>query len=438
MDKKKTKNKKNREKRERPSLYTIIVLLAVAVIILIILIVIINNIILKIKYKKYTEKMYEYGYQELYDNQEASTLEKLTNKELIKVIIGSIKNSNDIDELNDFDDSTISSDEKWYNYATYLGYNTVIDKDEIYSNAKKVDAAIILTNIVEKALGVNIEKTKLEMSDKKLSKFDDNEKDILSKAVSLGLIENNNKGISNKEIIKGELNKLVISVIEKYSTIYYANKKTADGGTLVGNIVTDKSKMPNNFEDYPYIVDNIDNSLYDIELNYEISSNAKTPKMVYSNMSDIYLQIDEIIENYFDAILNVDYNNISADSFIDKLNGSTIYSVDKDDVIDYIKYVKSNKIKLEGKATALLPIIYYSGEQYIVRTKVVFKVINSNTNKNLLYGDENSNIIYNSNQFELYVDLPMGITINSKSLLVRTDCIAENMIKANNSIVIED
>ena len=50
---------------------------------------------------------------------------------------------------------------------------------------------------------------------------------------------------------------------------------------------------------------------------------------------------------------------------------------------EYVKYVKDNQIQIEGSATVLLPIVYYDDIDYRVRTKLEFKIVNSNTNENI-------------------------------------------------------
>ena len=69
------------------------------------------------------------------------------------------------------------------------------------------------------------------------------------------------------------------------------------------------------------------------------------------------------------------YNNITTQTFLNSIANHITYKLAEDDVNDYVKYVKDNKIKLEGKATPLLPIIYNNGNQYVVRCKIEFNIL---------------------------------------------------------------
>ena len=118
------------------------------------------------------------------------------------------------------------------------------------------------------------------------------------------------------------------------------------------------------------------------------------------------------------------------------IKGKVVYSITTDDVKEYVDYVKVNKIKLEGKATPLLPIMYNNGEQYVIRTKVTFKVISSNTDINLLFGDEDYSVKYDGNEFEVYIDVPTGMTMDSRSLRIYIASMANNLAKFSSNITV--
>ena len=439
METKKTNVKIKENKKRRISIFTVI-LIALIIAVLISIGYLIRYVIINIKYQKYTDKMYEYGYNELYNNKKASATEKITNIEIIKVITGALKNTVSVDKIDLSNNSLVNDDDKWYEFVTELGYNTRIEKEELDIQAKKIDAVILLTNMVEKMLGKELKPITLKMSDSNLAKFTDDTKDIIAKAVALGLIDNSNSELSDKLLIKGELNKLVITIVEKYSTMYYENEfyKEQDGQTVKGNIVIDDNKKPTNYEYYPYIVDNISNDIYEIKFKEYTSSELQTPKEIYSYMRDLYMQIDELVTDYLNVILNVDYEKITINDFLDSIDNKVLYGITEDDVKDYINYVKENKIKIEGSAEPLLPIIYYVDGNFLVRTKITFKVLNSETKYNLLFGDETSGSVkYDGNEYTIYVDFPTGMTFNSYSLRAKISCIAENIIRSNGKIEIE-
>ena len=400
----------------------------------------VRYLVITLKYSSYTDKMIHYGYNELYDNHKATATQNVTNAELIKVIIGSIENNKDIYNLYYKANKNITEDNNWLAYADYLGVNSGITISELEKNATTIDAVMLLVKTLESIEGIGLSKTTLKMSDSKLSKFTKDEQALISKAVTLGVIKNKNSSLSDNNIIKGELNKLVISVIETYATMHYDKTVVNENGEIVRqniSIVTDKEKLPENHKDYPYIVDNIEKEVYEYDYNILTKRTYKNPKQTYQVMGYLYGQTSDLIVRYFNKILNVDYATITTLNFLESITHDVAYLLDEQDVKTYVDYVKENKIKIQGEATPLLPIMYNNGEQYVVRTKITFNVLNSNTQYNLLFGDENNSVKYNSQQITMYVDVPMGTTLNSNSLLVYVDCLARHIPNSNAMVLLE-
>lgn len=440
--KKKKQTKKSKQTKQkysfklnRVSIFTVLLLLAIIAVVVGIYFGI-RWATITVKYKKYTDKMNEYGYSTLYNNDKASAVQSVTNEELLKVAIGAIKNKTDISKLYYTSTSDMSENNKWLKYAESIGVAQNINSSNLNNKATKIDSIIYVVNLVERLLRVEIEQANLKMKESKLSEFTEDEQRIIAKAVTLGLIKNSNSGLSNNPIIKGELNKLVITIVEKYATVYYKTIGPDNNGNIVKqdvNLVTTNKDKPKNYKEYPYIVDNIEKEIYELDYNILTKAKFKTPKEVYKTMGYLYSQTDEMLTKYFNAILNVDYNTITNESFLNSIKNQVVYALDKQDVEEYVNYVKENKIKLEGSATPLLPIMYNNGEQYVIRTKVEFKVISSNTTKNLLYGD--NSVEYNSKEIVMYVDVPTGMTLNSKSLRVYISCLADNLSTQNADII---
>ena len=433
--------KKNNLKDKQISIFSLIFLAAIIAII-IGLYIGIRYLVITLKYKEYTDKMNTYGYNVLYENQKATSVQKFTNMEMLQVVTGSIRNMKVLD-------SSYNKDgvDDWKTYLKDLGMLTKEYEEKLNDRATKIDVAIYAVNVIETFLDEKIEQAELKMSDKKLAKYTADEKTYIAKAVTLGLIKNNNSALSNKNLVKGELNKIAIELVEKYSTLYYKAEETG------GKLVLDNSKKPTNYKEYPYIVDNIPNEIYELPHDIVIESTYYNALYMYKYYSDLYGQIDSKITEYFDTILNVDYAKIDAEEFLENLNANVVYRLEEEDVAEYIKYVKDNKIKLEGKAEVLLPIAYGDGEQYRVRTKLSFKVLNSNTDTNLLFGDgpdkvvydvagltslKKQNVKYTTDEIIMYVDVPCAPSFNANTLSVYISCLAEKMCKQNTSVILEE
>lgn len=387
-----------------------------------------------LKYKYYTDKMVDYGYNKLYDNDKATAPQKVSNAEAIKVVMGSIMNKTEILDVYGLADTNAYDGTNWYNYSVDIGINTVITSNELKLAANKVDAVMLAVKTLESFHNISVDETKLEMSTELLKEYTSDEQRLLAKAVTIGIIENNDSALDDSLLIKGELNKLVIHIVEKYSTIYYGNS----AGNVRVNVITDKEKLPTNYEEYPYVVDNIEKDIYELDYIVESSYAFRNPKDTYKIMGYLYGQTNDLIVRYFNKILNIDYETITEANFLQKIDKDVAYKLTEQDVQEYVQYVKDNKIKLRGSAKPLLPIMYGTGERYVIRTEIKFTVLNSETQYNLLFGDEDNKVKYNSSEITMYVDVPTGMTLNSNSLLIYVDCLSENLIKPTQLVVMEE
>lgn len=422
---------------------TIFTLAAVLSIILLFMFIytITNWLIQSISYSSYTKQINYYRYNELYTNKKATAHQKVTNIDMFKMIIGSINNTTELSKISLVPDYKNMSEEKMvFETAKVLGLTSNIEEKDLDKRAREIDAIISIVKALENIVGIEVEETTLNIKESRLKKFSDIDKRYISKAITLGMLENKNSAISSKKLIKGKLNKLIMQVVSKYAIVYYKTNDIDINGNVIKNdvyLVTDKKLLPKNDEKYPYIVSNIDKSIYEMEFNIVNEDRFKEPKEIYREMGNLYSQIDETISNYFNVLLNVNYENIDEKDFSNMLGENTLYRLSENDVAEYVRYVKNNKIKLAGKATPQLPIIYNSGEGYFVRTKIEFEVLNSTTEYNLIYGDLTNNIKYNGKNITMYVDVPMGLTFNSNSLLVEVSCNAKNMLNTNENIIVE-
>ncbi|MBQ8044289.1 MAG: hypothetical protein IJ272_09145 [Clostridia bacterium] len=400
----------------------------------------VRYLVITLRYKEYTDKVISYGYNELYNNQKAAATQKVTNAELLKVVLGSIQNNKDISSLYYLADEKTTESSNWYDYSVYLGINDFMDKGDLDKNATRIDAIMFVVKSLENLVDVELGQSTLEIDKSKLSKFTQEEQTLIAKAITLGVISNEDSSLADSELIKGELNKLVISVVEEYATMHHDTTAIGENGEIIRqnvSIVTDKEKLPTNSKEYPYVVDSIEKQAYEWDYQILTERTFKNPKETYKVMGYLYGQTDDLIVRYFNKILNVDYTTITTKDFLQSITNEVTYLLDEQDVKAYVDYVKQHKIKLEGSATPLLPIMYNNGEQYVVRTKLTFKVLSSDTENNLLFGDENNTVKYNSKEITMYVDVPMGMTLNSKSLLVYVSCLAGHISNENTMVVLE-
>lgn len=395
MEKTRVKKKINKKSKRKVSIYSIIILVVSLTAIIYGLYALISGLYYHLKYDKYEDKMIQYGFDELYNNGEVSSKQKVTNSEMIKVIIGSILNTKDVSGVVYMENEATYSNEHFVKYAERF---KIIDektftKENENEYAKYGQASEVAYNVVK----IILNKDDIEIKD------------------------------SGKATLKkGQLNKLVVEIVEKYNTLYKGTMGNA-------KIVTEKDKLPSNYEEYPYIIDTIPTEVYEMELVSLSEERFMNPKEEYRKRGDVYYQIDNYLQKYYTTILNIDYETIDEKEFFNSIKDILYYAYTDDSMHDYIEYVKQNKIKIEGEITPYLPIIYNDGEVNKVRAKIKFKILNSETDKNILLPDifNGDNIKYEGKEFEFYIDIPMGAMLNSKSLRVTIESLPNNILTEN-------
>lgn len=429
MKKNKEKNKKGDRKH---SIYTISIYWTVLFIIILVTIFAGKYIFISLKYKQYTIKMKEYELNTLYDNKKANANQSVSKSEMIKVIIGSIINTKSVDGMLVITESY--KNESWIEYAKIYGIidNNYIKDLTVNGKDKKagyVDAGAIISKSLETLLNKKVLKT----GDVKYSNLDDFG-DLKEYVIIAGEdhLYNKIKGsLKNRNIKKGELNKMIITIVEKYGLLDPSSQYQDV------SIVTDKNKMPKNYKDYPYIIDSIENSVYEMDFKVSDQQCVKTPKEIYDERKEVYEQTYEKVKRYFDIILNIDYKYIDKDEFFNSLSDLFYYNYDADIVDKYVEHVKKNKIILKGTGTPLLPIIYNDGSQIRIRVKIEFRIVNTDTNKNIVFPDIYSltSKEYKDGKYLFYSDIALGQLWENNSLKIMMDSLLDSAITNIDTIV---
>lgn len=430
----KTKNRKEKTKKhfnKYKRLYKLIIGLILLVAIGILAYIGIRNYILFKKYGKYEKKMEDYGFSIMYNNETAKSSQKVTKSEMIKIILSSILNTTEINSRGFISNNKFKNDQ-WVDMAE--AYKIIDEKYITEENFDDVatykDALIIYLKAREKIMDIAVS-SKSESSFKNLNSYTEEERACINDAVENNLIDNSNKKLKlNKDMFKGEFNKLVVKFVEKYNTIIPEDE----------TLVTKQESKPKNADIYPYILYSVDKEVYEYKGFGEDGPDYRTPVETYKYKKDYYEQVEYRSEIYYNQILNVDYRTIDKERFL-KTTGEFL-RFDYTDIINkYVDYVKDNDIVIEGKAKVQLPIFYLDGISYRARIKLTFEIKNSKTDKNLLLGDSKSGheVTYNNKKYEIYIDAPMGTTMYSQSLLLDMEPIIDLMVNdtkasANNAI----
>lgn len=356
---------------------------------------------------KYEEEMSTFVFDKVYDNGSAKTSQSVTKSEAVKMALAATYNTSDPSGFTGEPQEDYPN-ARWVEYAKLKGIigNDEITKETANDKATYMDVIRYFGNARSLILKKNIDATtKPDLKD--FDAYSPDEQNIIADTIVNNLITvQGNKLKGNQHAFKGQVNELVVKYIKKYNTIVPEGEKL--------NINADK--IPSNAGQYPYTIASVDKTIYEAKLDIKDESNQKMPKDVYVERKELYDQIVDTTQSYYNALLNIDYNTIDKQQFINDTQRSILYSVNEDQIDRYIEYVKKNKIILSGKATTQLPIVYFDGFHYRARVKLEFKVEYSDTKENLLYMDlmlQDSNpafkVIYNKedNQYTAYIDAPL-------------------------------
>ena len=379
------------------------------------------------KYEKYEDKMDIYGFSQVYNNGKANTREKVTKSEAVKMIISCLYNVSEIDGIALPTEETYSN-AIWVEYAIKQG---IVTREEVNaSNAddkvKYQEVLVWLYNIKAKILKIEPD-TSANYNIKDINAYNADQQLAIYDLLNSEIIVTNIKRIDGKKkLYKGKLNELIVNFAEKYNTITVGDAR----------ININEDKIPSNANMYPYTLASVQKEIYEINFVNAQKEGFISPISYYPDNKQYYSQIKSYVENYYNYILTVDYNTISKEQIKRKLKKYVLEDFDDAKLEEYVNYVKDNHIKLNGKATAQLPCVYYDGQDYRVRVKLEIVVESSDTKDNiLLYDLDGSTISYNSNQITVYIDTIMNKNDTSETLFIKEGTIKPMIVKTSSSIV---
>ncbi|AWV32715.1 copper amine oxidase N-terminal domain-containing protein [Paenibacillus odorifer] len=171
------------------------------------------------------------------------------------------------------------------------------------------------------------------------------------------------------------------------------------------------TNLPKNYKDYPYILEDIPNEMYEMRhtINYS-AGDAETGAQVFSKKELTSEDMAKIIKRMkigFDLRLNVDYKTINPASYAKESfkyeNQSS--SIREKEIEEYAEWVKKNKIQIEGAIDPESSVLYYPGTgDYRVRSMFRFR-INSFTEYKDLFND----VYFKLAEFRLHEKLKKGV-----------------------------
>lgn len=170
------------------------------------------------------------------------------------------------------------------------------------------------------------------------------------------------------------------------------------------------TNLPKNASDYPYILADVPNAMYEKAFDY-IGSKGKTTDLM---RNETYThKWENNTEQYYKLLLNVDYRTMNDTwvkdvySHLPNWNATALTELK-----EYAAWVKKNKIITEGDLRAE-PSMIISNRGYNIRSYYTFKVISANQKKDILYDPyfmriSNMSSFTFGQRYEGYADIPLS------------------------------
>ncbi len=405
--KQKVKNSKNISKDNKNKKGFKVGIIVVSFVIVLLVILSFYYILSKEKSNEYSKKINTWGLSKLYDNNQTYSWQNVSKIEALRIVIAASTNKTNVKSL--YNPKDEMSDDEIFMY--YANYNNLIDDDSINNNNMNENATMLDVIMLINNSRKNILKKEITgVGNPIFSDFDiytDIQKAYIRNLVKDEIIQNNDKKLNaDKDIRKGELNKIIVNYVYKYSTF------SLNGEVMIRN----EEDMPKNVDEYPYVLENVPKEVYEQKntvYDYDYYLNAAD---FFDIRREYYWTTVYNSNKYFDTILNVDYNTITYEGLRDSIKNYVVGRYEEDVLKEYVDYVKKNNIKITGKSTSCLPAIYNDGRRCVIRTKLEFNIESSNTKENLLCFDKmyNAKVYYDKTNYTIYIDAQMGYVSDSK------------------------
>ncbi|MDG0810305.1 copper amine oxidase N-terminal domain-containing protein [Cohnella rhizosphaerae] len=179
---------------------------------------------------------------------------------------------------------------------------------------------------------------------------------------------------------------------DKTNTVLLSTKALESKNDPWGRLIR-TSNLPSNAADYPYILADIPNAMYELAYPYSDPEDRKVSSTLYSTISEYNKENVDIwlsrLKTFGALWLNVDYRTID-DAWAQALFATKLQNSDAElkYIRQYVEWVKENKIQVEGYLDPEPSMIYYDGfgGDYI-RVKFRIKFVSFDKQDGLLYDE---------------------------------------------------
>lgn len=229
-----------------------------------------------------------------------------------------------------------------------------------------------------------------------------------------------------------------LTVIDRINKIRNGEKLKVDAVALANaekamNAKTDfwghvirTTNLPKNAANYPYILEDYPNEMYEMKPYQTIDTNSmqlSKNDIAYNSKPTLDLW-KKTTEAYYGQILNVDYRTIdekwATKAFSNANQSSRVMLAD---MKRYVQYVKSNKIVITGNVVAEPSMVMMSKRfgEYYIRVKFEFTLKNFNKYEGVMFDPfigDHSIKFKKGTRYEGYADIPLTTNANDLDLKV--------------------
>lgn len=394
-------------KKSRSKLIKIVLVLIITIVVITIASLIISRVVYQNKYKEYATKIESMGLNQLYSDGKTNAYEYVTRGEAISMIIKGALNIESIEDYGFMPSET----NPYLAYIEFSNYRNIvpelmIDESNINGEITRLELLKILGRAKEFYLGKELKSSDLRLKINGAHKLGETETLYLKDLVNTNVFNNSGSIYEKTKVRRGEFNKAIYEFSVSVSSI-------TDG---TGEVETDKSKLPSNADQYPFILKGMDKTVYEKPFINQDKEEFESPNELFRHLKNSNDGIIKRVQNYMDLILNVDYNTIDEESIQKVASENFLYVKNSEIIGEYVNYIKEHKIKLSGDSKIYVPAIYYDGITYRIRLVVTFKIEEGDTLENVLLGDVLGEKVTYLKDNSLIIDFPLENKAGSNEL----------------------
>jgi|HigsolmetaAR203D_1030402.scaffolds.fasta_scaffold07391_1 S-layer homology domain. len=352
--------------------------------------------------QKAIERGYVNGYEDLTFRPNA----QVSRAEFIKMVVAAIG----------LDTSNVPQGSKWYDpYINAAIYNNLISTKEYESG------------------DYNTPMTRMEMarlSVRAIGLTASSDAEYMYLATKNGLIS----GVGDGKLAENETTTRAqaVTIIERILKVRNGEKLPVDDKAVANaeqamNAPKDPwgrkirtTNLPKNYKDFPYILEDIPNEMYEMEVKYVLNdgmSALEVSQLKEYNIESV-TRWANLVKQWGTQVLNVNYETIG-DEWAEKLKevilqqGSQVNT----NVQKYVEWVKKNEIQIEGEIRPEPSIVLYGDADFYVRSYFRFKINHYKEDKDTIIDGWYKPGKYKKGVwYEGYADIPLSTKVRNGTL----------------------